>query len=264
MSQNILDKIVAHKLTEVTERKARVDQRQLQDQIEAASAPRGFKQQLQLRASAGQAAVIAEIKKASPSQGVIRETFLPAEIAVQYEKAGAACLSVLTDEQFFQGNDSYLGAARGACALPVLRKDFIIDAYQVYEARALDADCVLLIVSILSDAQLAEYHQLALELGMNVLVEVHDGEEMTRALKINPDILGINNRNLKTFEVSLATTLTLKAAVDPEIAIITESGIRTSADVETMLTAGVFGFLVGETFMRHANPGEKLSELFFC
>jgi indole-3-glycerol phosphate synthase len=262
VSDTILDKIVAQKLIELAARKSAVSQGELEQRCGLASKPRGFKQQLQTIASSGKPAVIAEIKKASPSQGVIREAFFPAQIAAQYEAAGAACLSVLTDEQFFQGSDIYLQEARESCSLPVLRKDFIVDAYQIFEARSLGADCVLLIVSILSDQQLASYHSLAKELGMNVLVEVHDADEMSRALVIDPDILGINNRNLKTFDVSLETTLSLKESVSSSTAIITESGIHSREDVKRMIDAGVFGFLVGEAFMRHEDPGAKLRELF--
>jgi len=260
--ESILDKIVAQKQIEVAERKLRLPLTELEGLLAGAPAVRDFKAQLLRRILDEKPAVIAEIKKASPSQGVIREVFHPAEIAIQYQSAGASCLSVLTDEQFFQGADAYLQEARAAVDLPVLRKDFIVDAYQIFEARNLGADCVLLIVSILDDDQLRRYHDLAQTLGMNVLVEVHDADEMARAIKVEPDILGINNRNLKTFEVSLETTLALKGAVSSNSLVITESGIHTQADVELMTEAGVFGFLVGEAFMRHADPGMKLRELF--
>jgi indole-3-glycerol phosphate synthase len=259
---NILDTIVARKVEEVRERKSRLPEAELNELALAADAPRGFKEALSTRINQRQPAIIAEVKKASPSQGVIRENFVPDEIARQYQAAGAACLSVLTDVDFFQGHDQYLQQARAAVDLPVLRKDFIIDAYQVYEARRLGADCVLLIVSILSDEQLESFHQLALSLGMNVLVEVHDAEELGRATRLQPDLLGINNRNLKTFEVSLETTLELKQHLSPDTVIITESGIRTPQDVQVMKNADVFGFLVGEAFMRHEDPGQKLQELF--
>lgn len=262
MADNILDRIVAQKYIEVAERKIRLPQAQLERQLQSAPKLRDFKAQLLRRMLDKTPAVIAEIKKASPSQGVIREDFDPAGIAIQYQTAGASCLSVLTDEQFFQGADSYLQDARAAVDLPVLRKDFIIDGYQIFEARSLGADCVLLIVSILDDDQLQRYHDLAQSLGMNVLVEVHDGDEMARALAVEPDILGINNRNLKTFEVSLETTLALKDSVSPHSLVITESGIHTEQDVALMTQAGVFGFLVGEAFMRHADPGTKFKELF--
>lgn len=262
MTESILDRIVAKKYIEVAERKLRLSQAELQGRLQEAPTVRDFKAQLLRRILAEKPAVIAEIKKASPSQGVIREDFHPAEIATQYQSAGASCLSVLTDEQFFQGADAYLQEARAAVDLPVLRKDFIVDPYQIYEARSIGADCVLLIVSILDDNQLKSYHELAQSLGMNVLVEVHDGDEMARALKVEPDILGINNRNLKTFEVSLETTLALKDAVPARSIVITESGIHTEQDVALMTQAGVFGFLVGEAFMRHADPGIKFKELF--
>ncbi|MFT7139980.1 MAG: indole-3-glycerol phosphate synthase, partial [Sulfitobacter sp.] len=209
MTDTILDKIVAQKIIEVAERRLRLPLEELERHLAEAPTVRDFKAQLLLQMIDQKPAVIAEIKKASPSQGVIREVFHPAEIAIQYQSAGASCLSVLTDEQFFQGADAYLQEARAAVDLPVLRKDFIVDHYQIFEARSMGADCVLLIVSILDDDQLKRYHQLAQSLGMNVLVEVHDAAEMARALNVEPDILGINNRNLKTFEVSLETTLVL-------------------------------------------------------
>jgi indole-3-glycerol phosphate synthase len=263
VTANILDKIVAQKQIEVADRKLQVPDAAIEQLAKEMPAARDFKGQLQGRIGRREPAVIAEIKKASPSQGVIRELFVAAEIAVQYELAGAACLSVLTDEQFFQGSDNYLKEAKLAVELPVLRKDFIIDPYQIFESRSIGADCVLLIVSILSDEELRQFHDLAVSLGMNVLVEVHDGLEMARALLIDPDILGINNRNLKTFDVSLATTLELKSRVAPDTLLITESGIRTTKDVQLMMDEGVFGFLVGEAFMRHMDPGQKLRELFF-
>jgi indole-3-glycerol phosphate synthase len=262
VTDTILDKIVAQKIIEVAERRLRLPLEELERHLAEAPTVRDFKAQLLLQMIDQKPAVIAEIKKASPSQGVIREVFHPAEIAIQYQSAGASCLSVLTDEQFFQGADAYLQEARAAVDLPVLRKDFIVDHYQIFEARSMGADCVLLIVSILDDDQLKRYHQLAQSLGMNVLVEVHDAAEMARALNVEPDILGINNRNLKTFEVSLETTLVLKDAVSSSSLVITESGIHTKQDVQLMTEAGVFGFLVGEAFMRHPDPGVKLKELF--
>ena len=230
---------------------------------EKADAPRGFVNALRKKIDSDQSAVIAEIKKASPSKGVIRENFEPITIAKSYAQAGAACLSVLTDVDFFQGADEYLQQARAACDLPVLRKDFVIDTYQVYEARALGADCILLIVAALGDAMMAEMYGLAKHLGMDILVEVHDMEELERALQIDADFIGINNRNLKTFETSLQTTLDLKAAVNNGALLVTESGIHTKDDVALMHNNGVHTFLVGEAFMRADDPGAKLKELFF-
>jgi indole-3-glycerol phosphate synthase len=210
----------------------------------------------------GQAAVIAEIKKASPSKGVLREDFRPAQIAQSYASGGAACLSVLTDADYFQGHEDYLQQAREACDLPVIRKDFIIDPYQVYEARAINADCILLIVAALEDERMRELSELAHELGMDVLVEVHDAEELQRALKLNIPLMGINNRNLRTFETSLDTTLDLLDSIPDDRIVVTESGIHTAEDVVLMRNNQVNTFLVGEAFMRADEPGEKLSELF--
>ena len=258
----ILDTILARKREEVAARRERTSLFELK--ARAASAPplRGFADAVAAKIAAGQAAVIAEVKKASPSKGVIRADFDPAAIARSYAAGGAACLSVLTDVDFFQGADEYLVAARDACALPVLRKDFIVDAYQLYEARVLGADCVLLIAAALDDAQLSEYAFIADELGMDVLVEVHDLDELERALPIPARLLGINNRNLKTFEVSLQTTLELKVAVPADRVLVTESGILARADVALMRGAGVNAFLVGEAFMRQPDPGTALRELF--
>ena len=259
---NILDTIVERKLVEVGERLARESLASIKARAGDQLAPRSFKQALMDKIQGRQSAIIAEIKKASPSKGVIREDFDLAWIAAQYENAGATCLSVLTDVDFFQGSDTYLQQAKQACGLPVLRKDFMIDEYQIYEARALGADCVLLIVAILDDAQLKSFHELAKDLGLSVLVEVHDEEEMHRALRIGPDILGVNNRNLKTFDVSLDTTLRLKTEVSDDLPIITESGIHQAADVQRMHGEGIYGFLVGEAFMRQPNPGEALRSIF--
>ena len=235
---------------------------------EAAESPeqrrdlRGFEAALRTRIAAGQSAVIAEVKKASPSKGVLREHFVPADIAASYQAAGAACLSVLTDERFFQGSAACLQQARAACALPVLRKDFMVDEYQVVEARALGADCILLIAACLDDAQMADLEACAQALGMAVLVEVHDGDELDRALRLKTPLLGINNRNLKTFEVTLDTTLALLPQVPADRLLITESGILQRADVQRMRAAQVHGFLVGEAFMRAPDPGAALAALF--
>ena len=259
---DILQTILRRKAEEVAERSARVSLRELSARCEGAPVPRGFAAALQAKVDAGLPAVIAEVKKASPSKGVIRPDFRPGEIAASYERGGAACLSVLTDVDFFQGADAYLQQARAACALPVLRKDFVVDAYQVYEARVLGADCVLLIVAALGDAALAELSHLALELGMDVLVEVHDIDELERALQVGAPLVGINNRSLRTFEVSLDTTLALKPAVPADRLLVTESGIATRDDVARMRAAGVHAFLVGESFMRAPDPGAELARLF--
>ena len=223
---------------------------------------RDFAGALRAKVAAGQAAVIAEVKKASPSKGVLREHFLPAEIAASYAQHGAACLSVLTDAQFFQGSPAYLQAARAACELPVLRKDFMVDAFQVYDARAMGADCILLIAACLDDAQMRDLEALAHELGMAVLVEVHDGQELDRALKLKTPLVGINNRNLRTFEVTLDTTLGLLPRVPADRLLVTESGILGPADVQRMRAADVHAFLVGEAFMRQPDPGAALKDLF--
>lgn len=260
--QDILQRIIQRKAEEVAERRQRVGLEELVAQLDSASPTRGFVAALETKLISGQAAVIAEIKKASPSKGLIREDFNPAQIARSYEQGGAACLSVLTDIDFFQGADEYLQQARAACALPVLRKDFIIDPYQVYEARVLGADCILLIVAALSDPQLHELTELAVKLGMDVLVEVHDGEELARALPLKLPLIGINNRNLRSFETSLNTTLDLLGEVPLGCIVVTESGIHQREDVALMRQHGVNSFLVGEAFMRAPEPGEKLAELF--
>lgn len=260
---SVLDKIIARKAQEVAERRGRVSLNELERLAKQADAPRGFARALQERAASREAAVIAEVKKASPSKGVIRPIFVPADIAMSYEAGGAACLSVLTDIDFFQGSDAYLQQARAACSLPVIRKDFMIDPYQIVEARALGADCVLLIVANLEDGQMAELEAVAKEQGLDVLVEVHDGAELERALKLETPLLGINNRNLHTFEVSLETTLALKERVPTDRLLVTESGIVTRADVEKMLSNEVYGFLVGEAFMRAEEPGAELKRLFY-
>ncbi len=260
---DILKKILRRKTEEIAERRARVPLQALRETVENADTPRGFLQALRRRAVGGDAAVIAEIKKASPSKGILREYFVPAEIAASYEKGGATCLSVLTDIDFFQGADVYLQQARAACHLPVLRKDFVIDPYQVWEARVLGADCILLIVAALDDTGLRELLDLAGELGMDALVEVHDAEEMARALATPAALIGVNNRNLRTFETSLDTTLALKQGFPEDRLLVTESGIHTSDDVQRMHAAGVHAFLVGEAFMKADDPGARLRELFF-
>ncbi|EHQ51782.1 Indole-3-glycerol-phosphate synthase [Ectothiorhodospira sp. PHS-1] len=259
---DILKKILARKREEVDERSARTSLEDLTRFVDAAPAVRPFLQALEDRVNAGQPAVIAEIKKASPSKGLLREDFDPVAIARTYEQHGAACLSVLTDHDFFQGHEAYLEDARAACALPVLRKDFIIDPYQVYEARVMGADCVLLIVSALDDTQLSELLKLSHDLGMNVLVEVHDAPELERALALDACIIGINNRSLRTFETRLETTLDLLAMMPKNRLVVTESGIHTTGDVARMRRAGVHAFLVGEALMKAPDPGLQLSALF--
>jgi indole-3-glycerol phosphate synthase len=259
---DILDRIVAVKREEIAAARAARSEASLRADAQARGDLRGFERALRTRLAAGAAAVIAEVKKASPSKGVLREHFVPAEIAASYERGGAACLSVLTDERFFQGSAAYLQAARAACSLPVLRKDFIVDPYQVVEARAMGADCILLIVACLDDAQLADLEAQAMALGMDVLVEVHDGAELDRALRLRTPLLGINNRNLRTFEVSLDTTLGLLPRVPDGRLLVTESGILAAGDVQRMRAAGVHAFLVGEAFMRADDPGVALADLF--
>ncbi|MCY1510392.1 Indole-3-glycerol phosphate synthase [compost metagenome] len=260
----VLQKILARKVEEVAERSARVSLAELEQLARAADAPRGFANALLERAGRKQPAVIAEIKKASPSKGVLRENFVPAEIARSYEEGGAACLSVLTDVDFFLGSDAYLKEARAACSLPVIRKDFMIDPYQVVEARAIGADCILLIVSALDDVRMAELAAVARDFNLDVLVEVHDGEELERALKtLDTPLVGINNRNLHTFEVTLDTTLDLLPEIPRDRLVVTESGILNRADVELMEVSEVYAFLVGEAFMRADEPGTELKRLFF-
>lgn len=262
----VLKKIIARKYEEVAERAAQQSITDLQHQIEAqkgsATDPRGFVASLQRSLNAGRSAVIAEVKKASPSKGVIREPFHPAEIARSYEQGGASCLSVLTDVDFFQGANAYLQEARAACSLPVIRKDFIVEPYQVYEARAIGADCILLIVAALSDEKMAELNQLAIDLGMDVLIEVHNAEELQRSLPLGNTLVGINNRNLHTFEVSLEHTFELLGQIPEDRLVVTESGILAPEDVAAMRAHGVNAFLVGEAFMRAPEPGQKLAELF--
>ncbi len=257
-----LQRILAHKAREIVERAERLPLRVLSGQVEGASAARGFAEALLARREAGETAVIAEIKRASPSKGLLAPRFDPAAIAHSYERGGATCLSVLTDAEFFQGADEHLRAARAACALPVLRKDFTIDAYQVYEARVLGADCILLIVAALGDTQMRELAGLARDLGLDVLVEVHDEEELERALSLPTPLVGINNRDLRSFEVSLQTTIELAQRVPAERLVITESGVQSTDDVALLRAHGVQTFLVGEAFMRAPDPGAKLAELF--
>ena len=258
---DILQKIVAVKREEVAAARRQRDAASLRRDAESLGGVRDFAGALRGRVAAGGAAVIAEIKKASPSKGVLRADFRPAEIAASYAAGGATCLSVLTDEPFFQGSAAYLQQARAACALPVIRKDFIIDAYQVDEARAMGADAILLIVACLDDGQMAELEAQALALGLSVLVEVHDGHELERALRLKTPLVGINNRNLRTFEVSLDTTIGLLREVPADRLLVTESGILVPADVARMRAAGVHAFLVGEAFMRADDPGAALAAL---
>lgn len=259
---DILRRIVARKREEIEERKQRVPIETLEARLARAEFTRGFADGLQRRVANGSAAVIAEIKRASPSKGLLREDFRPAEIALAYSEGGAACLSVLTDRDFFQGDDADLVAARSACTLPVIRKDFVVDPYQVIEARSIGADCILLIAACLDDAALTELGSLAVDLGLDVLTEVHDAEELERALAVPGRLIGINNRNLRTFEVTLETTLKLVDRVPADRLVVTESGIHTVDDVALMRSHGVNAFLVGESLMRAEDPGEKLAALF--
>jgi len=268
-----IERIVAVKREEVALAKVRRSEASLRDEALARRDQRGFERALRAAMAVGRAAVIAEIKKASPSKGVLREHFVPAEIAASYARGGAACLSVLTDERFFQGSAAYLQQARAACALPVLRKDFIVDAYQVVEARAMGADCILLIAACLGDAQMAELEAQARELTLDVLVEVHDAGELERALRLATPLVGVNNRNLRSFEVSLETTRGSSSSVvssetsklprvPPDRVLVTESGILSAVDVARMRSAGVHAFLVGEAFMRADDPGAALAAMF--
>ncbi len=259
---NILEQILTTKRQEVAQRSALVPQQQLMDSLADAHTPLGFVSALQQRARERRPGVIAEIKKASPSKGVIRADFNPAVIASSYAAANATCLSVLTDEQYFQGHDDYLREVRRAVTLPLLRKDFTIDPYQVYEARAMGADCVLLIVSALSADDLRALYALACSLELDVLIEVHDAEELATALTLNPALIGVNNRNLKTFSTDLNNTIDLLDDIPADVVVVTESGISTGADVKRMQQHNVYCFLVGEAFMRAEDPGQALSELF--
>ncbi|RZU99168.1 indole-3-glycerol phosphate synthase TrpC [Spiribacter vilamensis] len=259
---DILRRIIASKVERVQERRRQISASQLESQLADAPPVRGFRAALEARIAVGQAGVIAEIKKASPSKGVLREDFDPAAIARSYARGGAACLSVLTEADFFAGADAHLEQARTACHCPVIRKDFIFDDYQVLEARVLGADCVLLIVAALDDAQLSALYQRARSLGMDVLVEVHDGAELDRALRLGGDLIGINNRDLRSFETTLETTARLAPSVPEGVRLVTESGIHTRDDVATMRARGIDAFLVGEAFMRAESPGDRLAELF--
>jgi len=259
---DILKKILARKAEEIDARNRRCSLKELGERVADADPVRGFLAAMQGAIATGRPAVIAEVKKASPSRGILREEFDPVQIAVSYEHGGATCLSVLTDIDFFKGADAYLMQARAACTLPVLRKDFIIDPYQVYEARAMGADCILLIVAALGDAMLLELLQLAGNLGMDVLVEVHDREELDRALQTGAPLIGINNRDLRSFETRLDVTLGFLDLIPGDRLVVTESGIHTVDDVALMRTRGVNAFLVGEAFMKAPEPGKKLRELF--
>jgi indole-3-glycerol phosphate synthase len=259
---DILRRILARKAEEIAERASRMPLEELKKRLVDAPVPRGFLEAIRGRIATGQPAVIAEIKQASPSKGLLRADFRPAGIAQSYERHGATCLSVLTDRDFFQGDDVHLQQARAACALPVLRKDFTMDAYQVYEARVLGADAILLIVAALGDTPLRELTELAAELGMDVLVEVHDAAELERALALPTPLIGINNRDLRTFHTSLETTLDLLGKIPAGRVVVTESGIHAPADVARLRARGVHVFLVGEAFMKADDPGIKLQELF--
>ncbi len=259
---DILNKIVAVKHEEVAAARKKTSLEAVRADAESRVLTRDFEGAMRRKIAAGQPAVIAEVKKASPSKGVLRADFIAADIAQSYAEHGAACLSVLTDRQFFQGQPDYLKQARASCDLPVLRKDFLVDPYQVYEARAMGADCILLIAACLDDAQMADFESIARGLGMAVLVEVHDGAELDRALRLKTPLVGVNNRNLRTFEVSLDTTLDLMPRLPADRLLVTESGILSAADVRKMREAGVHAFLVGEAFMRAPDPGEALAQLF--
>ncbi len=259
---DILKKILARKTEEISERNQRLSLAELRQMVAKLPPTRPFRERLEQTIADSQPAIIAEIKRASPSKGLLRDPFHPADIARSYSAFGATCLSVLTDRDFFQGHEDFLRETQTACLLPILRKDFIIDPYQVYEARLIGADCVLLIVAALDDTVLRDLARLTITLGMDVLVEVHDAEELERALALNTPLIGINNRDLRTFETRLDTTLNLLPRIPADRIVVTESGIHTSADVTLMREHGVHAFLVGEAFMRAAVPGAKLAELF--
>ena len=258
----ILKKIIDRKFEEISQRKKNISERDFEQEFDRYAPPRGFAEAMKNKVAAGHSAVIAEVKKASPSKGVLRENFVPQQIAESYQKGGAACLSVLTDRDFFQGHEDYLIQIRESVGLPVIRKDFLVDSYQIAEAKAIGADCVLLIVAALDDAKLKDLHAQATEYGMDVLIEVHDKAEMESALKVDNFLIGVNNRNLHTFDVSLQTTIDLKSMLPSDRMFVTESGIITQQDVALMRQHDVNAFLVGEAFMRADEPGEKLAELF--
>lgn len=262
MASDILTEIVAYKREVVTQRKQQLPLSAIIKQLARFEPCRPFADVLRAKISRCQPAVIAEIKKASPSKGLIRKDFNVAQIAKTYAAHGATCLSVLTDEKYFQGHDAYLMQAKAVCDLPVLRKDFVVDEYQIYESRQIGADCILLIAAILSDQQLFDYIELAKSLGLSVLVEVHDADELARANRLNNDLVGINNRNLRTFVTEIATTLQLQPMLAPNKLLITESGIHSCDDVNTMLANDIYGFLVGESLMRADDPGLELQRLF--
>lgn len=259
---DILKKILARKAEEISERKSKMPLQEIKHRADDCPPTRGFNMAIERSTGKGRAAIIAEIKKASPSKGIICENFDPESIARSYEEAGATCLSVLTDVDFFQGSDEHMQIARAACALPVLRKDFMIAPYQIFESRVLGADCILIIVSALSDMQMQELVGTAQEIGLDILVEVHDREELERGLMLRTPLIGINNRNLHTFETDIETTIGLLTDVFHDRTVITESGIHTIEDIKTMRKHGVDGFLVGEAFMSAEDPGKKLQELF--
>lgn len=259
---DILQRILARKAEELAERSAKLPLRELSARVADMPDTRGFSAAVEAKIAMGDAAVIAEVKRASPSKGVIRAEFDPVAIARSYELGGAACLSVLTDKDFFQGSEDFLKQARAACSLPVLRKDFVIDPYQVYEARAIGADCILLIVAALGDADLLELSLLAAELDLDVLCEVHDAEELERAQSVPVPLIGVNNRNLRTFETSLDTAIELQQLMEYDRVLVAESGIHTPEDVARLRDAGINAFLVGEAFMRAADPGMELKRLF--
>ena len=259
---DVLKKILARKVEEIAEDSAQTSLAEQKQRAAEQGACRGFVNAMKRSLDGGQSAVIAEVKKASPSKGVIREDFNPAEIAASYQAGGASCLSVLTDVDFFQGDDNYLVEARAACELPVIRKDFIIDEYQVYQARAIGADCILLIVAALSDEQLSSLFHLAVDLGMDVLIEVHDLDELQRSLPLGATLVGINNRDLRYFTTSLDTTIDLLPHIPDDLIVVTESGIHSAEDIQLMRQNKVNSFLVGEAFMRAADPGQQLKTLF--